>query len=290
MLVLMSSSYPLTMHLTTMASPTSASTGELLESTTADIESGTVPTTPLSPVHPFRIFWQAHLTDLTTPGFCDPIIDAYVAVFTGDPQWRVAAQNSAVIVNERRRIRNILRDNPPNVVVVDQHFSQGYGFHHRSPSMWPFIGITKFYIDKWAAAQDNDKLALGAVLDATVKHEIGHWFFSMVGSIRKYLMEMKMIFKEQRVGTFREASQNLPEPQGQIKLTTFPSPTLRSMDEKHSRKSFNATWVEGKSEAGNFVEYQGHGGIIIFNNRLNIGNFWNFVSSNRPCSIYSVQQ
>jgi hypothetical protein len=171
-----------------MASITSTSTGELFESTVADIELGTVPTTCLSPTHPIRIFWQDLLNDLITPGFCDPVVDAYIAVFTGDSQWRIAA-SPTVIVKRRCQIRNILRDNPPNVVVVDQPIGEGYGFHHRSPSMWPFICITKLYVDRWAAAQDDIKLALKVVLDATFKHELGHWYCTLVCSVRSHYMK-----------------------------------------------------------------------------------------------------
>jgi hypothetical protein len=171
-----------------MASITSTSTGELFESTVADIELGTVPTTCLSPTHPIRIFWQDLLNNLITPGFCDPVVDAYIAVFTGDSQWRIAA-SPTVIVERRCQIRNILRDNPPNVVVVDQPIGEGYGFHHRSPSMWPFICITKLYVDRWAAAQDDIKLALKVVLDATFKHELGHWYCTLVCSVRSHYMK-----------------------------------------------------------------------------------------------------
>jgi hypothetical protein len=45
------------------------------------------------------------------------------------------------------------------------------------------------------------------------------------------------------------------------------------MDEKHTPKSFNTTWIKDIAEAGNFVEYQGHGGIITFCIQLNEGKF-----------------
>jgi hypothetical protein len=45
------------------------------------------------------------------------------------------------------------------------------------------------------------------------------------------------------------------------------------MDKKHTPKSLNAIWMKGIAEAGNFVEYQGHGGIITFCTQLNKGKF-----------------
>jgi hypothetical protein len=88
------------------------------------------------------------------------------------------------IVSERRRVRRFLRDIPLNIIVVDQPMVQDYGHHYRSPPMWPFIGITKYFTDRWAAAEDEElKLAFEAVLKGTIAHELGHWFFTLVRSI-----------------------------------------------------------------------------------------------------------
>ncbi|KIM89316.1 hypothetical protein PILCRDRAFT_2555 [Piloderma croceum F 1598] len=116
--------------------------------------------------------------------------------------------------------------------------------------MWPFICITKLYVDRWAAAQDDIKLALKVVLDATFKHELSHWYCTL------------------RVGTFIEAfwnAANLLEPERQIEFALFPSPVLQSMNEKHTPKSLNIIWIKGVAEAGDFVKYQGHSSIITFN-------------------------
>ena len=45
------------------------------------------------------------------------------------------------------------------------------------------------------------------------------------------------------------------------------------MDEKHIPKPLDPIWIKYISEAGNFVEYQGHGDIITFNTQLNSGQF-----------------
>ena len=82
------------------------------------------------------------------------------------------------------------------LVVVDQPIREGYGFHHRSPSMWPFICITKLYVNRWAAAQDDIKLVFKAVLDATFEHELSHQYCILVCSIRSHYMKMKLIFEQ----------------------------------------------------------------------------------------------
>jgi hypothetical protein len=87
-----------------MVSLTSTSIGDVLQSTIADIDLRIVPTTHLSPTHPFCGFCCNHLTDLTTLGFCDPVIDAFVAVSRGDSKWHLKALNSTVIVDEQHQI------------------------------------------------------------------------------------------------------------------------------------------------------------------------------------------
>jgi hypothetical protein len=169
-----------------MPALTSTSNGELFECSAADIDSGNIPTTPLPSSHPFCVFWRALLTDLTTPGFYDPFIDAYVSIYKGNSKWRHVASVKE-IVTKRRQIRSILRDSPPNIIIVDQDVNKGYGFHQRSSSMWPFICITKYFADRWVTAKDDeDKLALESVLEATVDHELGNWFFTLVRSIRAF--------------------------------------------------------------------------------------------------------
>jgi hypothetical protein len=55
---------------------------------------------------------------------------------------------------------------------------------------------------------------------------------------------------------------NLLAHECQIQLALFPLPDLQYMDKKHTPKPFNTTCMKDIGETGNFVEYQGHGGII----------------------------
>jgi hypothetical protein len=168
----------------------SNTSGEVYESTIADINLSIAPTTLLPNDHPFRTFFREHLLAVTTPGGSyDALIDAYVAVSTGSPVWRRRA-SSDHIVAERQNIRRLLRERPPDVVVVDQDASEGYAFHERTPSMWRYICITRHYVDKWMAANDQaTKLALEALLKSAFDHEIGHWLNTLVCTIWNVLNE-----------------------------------------------------------------------------------------------------
>jgi hypothetical protein len=106
-------------------------------------------------------------------------------VLKGDSEWIASAPNDRTIGEERYQLRKILYNNPPNIVVVDQDY-KNYGFHMRSPSLWPFIFISEVYVNLWAVAHNrhDDKLALSVLLDAIIKHELGHWFFTLVCDIR----------------------------------------------------------------------------------------------------------
>jgi hypothetical protein len=48
----------------------------------------------------------------------------------------------------------------------------------------PFICITKYYVDRWMAAEGVPKLALEAILKAAKEHETAHWLFTLVRHIR----------------------------------------------------------------------------------------------------------
>jgi hypothetical protein len=73
-------------HLTPMAALYSNTSGEVYESTIADIHLSIAPATLLPNDHPFCTFFREHLLVLTTPGGSyDALIDAHVAVSTGNP-------------------------------------------------------------------------------------------------------------------------------------------------------------------------------------------------------------
>ena len=168
--------YPLQMPFTL----NSTSTGEVFVSTyKAIIESRTVPTTQFQLSHPFHAFWKEHIKALTRPGLYDNVIDALVALAEGDPSWRRKAVSNT-IVKKRGTIRELLRSNPPNLVVVSG--VDAYSFHLREKSFWPFIYISEEYVNLWTDADRSSEqgLALTALLGAAIDHEIGHWVFTLV--------------------------------------------------------------------------------------------------------------
>jgi hypothetical protein len=160
----------------------SNTTGQVFKSTATDVASGLITMVPLSndPIPQLfpSTFDRRHNTT------CDAFIDACVAVLEGKPPWRQKASPDR-IVTERQNIRRLLREKPPGVIILDQHAANGYGFHDRTPSLWPFICITKHYVDRWMAIEVGGDLRrnLEAVLKGSIDHEIGHWLFTLVRNI-----------------------------------------------------------------------------------------------------------
>ena len=158
----------------------SSSTGEVFVSTNDAIEKGIIPQTKLPPDHCFHKLWRDHLAALGRPGLYDTVIDALVALTKRNPSWR-RRTNIDGIVAGRREIREILRQHPPDVVVVSGVDS--YGYHHRDARLWPYIQISERYVKLWEAADKSSEqgLALTVVIAAAIDHEIGHWIFTLVG-------------------------------------------------------------------------------------------------------------
>jgi hypothetical protein len=256
-----------------MSALRSITTGKVFESSAADISLGIVPTVPLPQDHPFCVLLEEHMTAVTKPGTYDALIDAYIAISKGDPHWRQKARVSiGDIVAERRNMRKLLRQNPPDVIIVDQDPSKGYGFHERTPSMWSFICITKHYVDRWMAEEGLIKLGLEAVFKAAREHENGHWLFTLVRHIRKPLVSLTDIWL-QRAGYFSQVhldADNLSSPEREIELAKISSQSPEG--HKHIPKLLQACWNEDNREAGDWSEVQGRGGIIGFNNSFNIGS------------------
>ena len=107
----------------------------------------------------------------------------YISVFTGDSYWRTKSDINNIIA-QRKVIRELLHKHPPDIVIVEQDVSNGYGFHARAPEQWPFVCITKRYVDWWLAFRRRGshyhQLALEATLKGTLDHEFAHWFFTLV--------------------------------------------------------------------------------------------------------------
>lgn len=85
------------------------------------------------------------------------------------------------------QVVNIIRDHPPDVLILDQPANAGYcGLH--LPDRWPYICVSKFWVDQWTLAMAFDPkrrlaLALESVLRGTLVHEVAHWLFSLVKKI-----------------------------------------------------------------------------------------------------------
>jgi hypothetical protein len=84
-------------------------------------------------------------------------------------------------------VAGLLLSNPPDLVVPDQPTSEGYSFHQRCTILWPYICITKHWVDVWAATiplLHNQCLSFvfKAILKATIVHELVHWIQTLVHS------------------------------------------------------------------------------------------------------------
>jgi hypothetical protein len=62
-------------------------------------------------------------------------------------------------------------------------------------------------------------------------------------------------------------------PQRQVELGKLSKDRVQQNEAKHTPKLIRAVWEGDSGEAGNFVEVQSQGGIIGFNDVLNIGKF-----------------
>jgi hypothetical protein len=125
-----------------------------------------------------------HLQTLTSTGKYDSVIDALIAVYTGDAKWRSNSSPKG-IVTRRGAIRKLLIERTPKIVVVEQNISNGYGFHRHTKLLENFIFVTKEYVDMLCGAKNDsyEQLAMEALLKATVNHELSHWLFTQVRSL-----------------------------------------------------------------------------------------------------------
>ena len=136
---------------------------------------------PLPDSHPFHNLWKEHLATLTSTVLYDSVIDAFVALASGSAFWKDGKSNNEISAT-MSEMRTLLRQNPPNMVVVSGVAGEDYGFHIRGTSLWPFICISEECIDMWVVADEHSlkKLGLAAVLKTTLDHEIGEWIFTLV--------------------------------------------------------------------------------------------------------------
>jgi hypothetical protein len=159
-------------------------TGRIFQIPYCDFIGGVTPTVELPADHPFHRFWLDSRTKIATPLNCDGLIDAYVAVSLKNDWWTEGLSHTELAVH-RECIVRVLRDNPPDLLILDRPPQDEYGMHVGQPATWQYIGITKHWVDKWTlaiASSPNRRLALAAeaVLRATLVHEIAHWILTLV--------------------------------------------------------------------------------------------------------------
>ncbi|KAM6497500.1 hypothetical protein JOM56_007973 [Amanita muscaria] len=226
--------------------------------TLQELNAGIVPTTLLPHSHPFCHLLLSYLQTLTSMGKYDSVIDALIAVSIGDAKWR-SKSSPKRIVTCRGAIRKLLIERTPKFAMVEQNFSNGYGFHRRTKVHENFIFVTKEYIDMLCGAKNDSykQLAIEALLKATVNHELAHWLFT------------------QRVGPFHPdyldaLSHSLTQSREAL-MKLSPQPLSENMA-KYAPKDLRAVWEDDEGEAGNYVEVHSQGGIISFDHDMGIAN------------------
>ena len=143
--------------------------GQLFTIDTEDFYNDVVPTTPLSPNHPFSKFWQDFLSKLSNG--CVPFWDAIMRIYTNRNQ------------SETESFKATFLRNPPNIVIADMQSRTVYGRHKRLSHLSSFIFISKYIVNKWAlVAPDSDGIRYEALLKATIVHEAAHWAQSLVSA------------------------------------------------------------------------------------------------------------
>jgi hypothetical protein len=96
---------------------TSLSNVLLYTCTLQELDAGAIPTILLPHSHPFHYLILNHLQTLTSTGEYDSVIDALIAVHTGDAKWR-SNSSPKEIVTRRGAIRKLLiKQTPENEVV-----------------------------------------------------------------------------------------------------------------------------------------------------------------------------
>jgi len=167
-----------------MTAVTSTTTGKIFQISHADFTSGVTPTDELPVNHPLSTLWPDFQTKICTPDNCPRLLHAYISIFLRNDQW----SNGLSFMERAERydqITKIICDHPPNLLILDQPAQAGYGLHLREPGKWPYICITKFWVQEWVIAMAFDPrrrlaLALEALLRATLVHELSHWIFTLV--------------------------------------------------------------------------------------------------------------
>ena len=150
--------------------------------------SGTQPrdTNELAADDDFTSFWLDFKSKIIVPTQCEALLEAYVAIYSGTKSWA----DGLSFVERATRVQgvvDIIRNHPPDIIILDQLEETVYGFHTRQPDQWPYVIISNYWVDQWRLAiafNKNGRLALSleTVLRATLVHELAHWFSSLVSN------------------------------------------------------------------------------------------------------------
>jgi len=151
------------------------STGQIFVSDETSIRNDIPPTQKLRDDHIFIPFVKEFWHKITTPGACDPLMNAYAMLLFDIKIVPDACQ---------QYICTQLRQTPPDIVLINNSNPLLHGFHQRTPNVWPYISIDKAAVDKWAdgmvcCPNKRQTLAAEALLKMTIVHEGGHWHYTL---------------------------------------------------------------------------------------------------------------
>jgi hypothetical protein len=123
--------------------------------------------------HIFVSFVKEFWHKITTPGACDPLMDAYAMLHI-----------ETVPDAGRQYICTQLRQTPPDIVLIEDLNPLPHGFHQRTPNVWPYISIDKAAVDRWVdcmacCPNEHQTLAAEALLKMLMVHEGGHWHYRL---------------------------------------------------------------------------------------------------------------
>jgi hypothetical protein len=178
--------------------------GEVFLESRDDILGGKPPSHLLPSKHPFRFLWQDTLSKLiSNSAQSETMIDSYISIFVQDPNWK-SSLSVVKIAEQRKEMTTLLRDHPPDIVVLDQPMDRDYGVHRdiRRPGMWSFICITEYWVQRWLRVVEFEPgerlaLALETILRVTIAHGLGRWMTSLVSQSHSHFA-MNVIFMHYR--------------------------------------------------------------------------------------------
>lgn len=112
----------------------------------------------------------------------------FIALALEEDNWYKSVDSGDGIVKLRIAMRKLLKENPPNLVIVKDvptTDSGYYGIHYRQKSLWQFICVNEVYVNGWIASTRESELGLSyaALLDAVIDHELSHWLITLVSNV-----------------------------------------------------------------------------------------------------------